>query len=113
MKGLPDFLSRNGAGRWGLALPLLLVFLAVAAPWLAPADPTRQDLAARLLGPSLVHWMGTDELGRDILSRIFYGARISMIVSVSVVLGAGIVGVTIGSLSASLAGGLAGLLTFF
>jgi len=99
MTGLRGFLSRNGPGRWGLALTLLLVFLAVAAPWLAPADPTRQDLAARLSSPSLVHWMGTDELGRDILSRIFYGARISMIVSVSVVLGAGIVGVTIGSLS--------------
>jgi peptide/nickel transport system permease protein len=99
MKGFRDFLSRNGPGRWGLVLTLLLVFLAVAAPWLAPADPTRQDLAARLSSPSLVHWMGTDELGRDILSRIFYGARISMIVSVSVVLGAGIVGVTIGSLS--------------
>ena len=99
MKGLREFLSQNGPGRWGLALTLLLALLAVAAPWLAPADPTVQNLAARLASPSLAHWMGTDELGRDILSRILYGARISMVVSLSVVLGAGIVGVMIGSLA--------------
>src|ERR1700730_3307653 len=99
MKGLREFLSRTGSGRWGLGLTLLLVLVAVAAPWLAPADPTVQNLAARLSSPSLVHWMGTDELGRDILSRVLFGARISMIVSASVVLGAGIVGVAIGSLS--------------
>ena len=99
MKGLREFLSQNGPGRWGLALTLLLALLAVAAPWLAPADPTVQNLAARLASPSLAHWMGTDELGRDILSRILYGARISMVVSLSVVLGAGTVGVMIGSLA--------------
>jgi peptide/nickel transport system permease protein len=52
-----------------------------------------------LAPPSAVHWMGTDELGRDILSRILYGARISMLVSVSVVLGAGITGLAIGSIA--------------
>jgi peptide/nickel transport system permease protein len=99
MKGLREFLSQNGPGRLGFALTLLLVILAVAAPWLAPADPTAQNLAARLIGPSAGHWMGTDELGRDILSRILYGTRVSMIVSVSVVLGGGLIGLAIGSVA--------------
>ncbi|MGP8157144.1 MAG: ABC transporter permease [Candidatus Acidiferrales bacterium] len=99
MKSLLDYLLRHGSGRLGLALALLLVFVALAAPWLAHIDPTAQNLAARLAPPSAAHWMGTDELGRDILSRILYGARISMLVSVSVVLGAGITGLAIGSIA--------------
>jgi peptide/nickel transport system permease protein len=99
MKSLREFLSQKGPGRWGFALTLLLVVLAIAAPWISPADPTAQNLAARLVGPSAAHWMGTDELGRDILSRILYGTRISMIVSVSVVLGGGLIGLAIGSLA--------------
>ncbi len=99
MNGLRDFLRQSGPGRWGLALTLFLVIIALAAPWIAPADPTAQNLPARLASPSAGHWMGTDELGRDILSRILYGARVSMIVSVSVVLGAGIVGLAIGALA--------------
>ena len=69
-EGLRDFLRQSGPGRWGFALTLLLVVLAIAAPWIAPADPTAQNLAARLLAPVAAHWMGTDELGRDVLSRI-------------------------------------------
>jgi len=99
MNALRDFLRQSGPGRWGLALTLLLVILALAAPWLAPADPTAQNLPARLASPSHAHWMGTDELGRDILSRILFGARVSMLVSISVVLGAGITGLAIGSLA--------------
>jgi len=99
MKNFLGYLRLHGPGRVGLVLALLLVFAAVAAPWLAPADPTAQDLAARLAAPSAAHWMGTDDLGRDILSRIIYGARISMLVSVSVVLGAGITGLAIGAIA--------------
>ncbi len=99
MKAFRQFLSHSGPGRWGFALTVLLVFLALAAPWLSPYDPTTQDLPIRLLGPSASHWMGTDQLGRDVLSRIIFGARVSLSVSISVVLGAGIVGLTIGSLS--------------
>ena len=70
-----------------LGVFLLAVFLlcALFAPWLAPQDPAALDLHGRLLGPSSSHWFGTDELGRDILSRTLYGARISLIVAVSVV----------------------------
>jgi peptide/nickel transport system permease protein len=99
MKSLLDYLLRHGTGRLGLALALLLLFVALAAPWLGHVDPTAQNLAARLASPSAAHWMGTDELGRDILSRILYGARISMLVSVSVVFGAGIIGLAIGSIA--------------
>ena len=104
MKGLREFLLRSGPGRWGFGLALLLVFIAVAAPWIAPYDPTAQNLPARLLGPGAGHWMGTDDLGRDILSRIIYGTRISMLVAVSVVLGAGAVGLAIGALAGYIGG---------
>jgi peptide/nickel transport system permease protein len=99
MKALGDFLRHSIPARFGLALTLLLIILALGAPLLAPADPTVQNLPARLASPSAAHWMGTDELGRDILSRILFGARVSMLVSISVVLGAGILGLAIGSLA--------------
>jgi peptide/nickel transport system permease protein len=99
MTALRDFLHQSATGRCGFVLTLLLVGAALAAPLLAPSDPTMQNLPARLLPPSAAHWMGTDQLGRDILSRIIFGARVSMLVSVSVVLGAGIVGLLIGSLA--------------
>jgi peptide/nickel transport system permease protein len=97
MNGLREFLRQHPTGRWGFALTLLLVILAIAAPWLALADPTSQNLPIRLVGPSAAHWMGTDQLGRDILSRIIFGARVSMLVSISVVVGAGIFGLAIGA----------------
>jgi peptide/nickel transport system permease protein len=99
MKGLREFLHQSGLGRWGLALTLLLVLLALTAPWIAPADPTAQNLPARLASPSSAHWMGTDELGRDVLSRVLFGARVSLSVGVSVVLGAGIIGLAIGAIA--------------
>jgi peptide/nickel transport system permease protein len=96
---LREFLRRSSLGRWGFGLTLLLLMVALAAPWLAPSDPTAQNLPARLVPPTAAHWMGTDELGRDILSRIIYGTRVSMLVSVSVVFGAGIIGLAIGSVA--------------
>jgi peptide/nickel transport system permease protein len=78
----------------GVALLVVFVICAVFAPWLAPQDPAQLDLTGRLMGPSMAHWFGTDELGRDILSRTLFGARISLIVAVSVVglsLGVGLV----------------------
>jgi peptide/nickel transport system permease protein len=94
-----EFLRQHPTGRWGFSLTVLLIVLALAAPWIAPVDPTAQNLAGRLASPSSAHWMGTDELGRDILSRIIFGARVSMAVSFSVVVGAGIVGLTIGAIA--------------
>jgi peptide/nickel transport system permease protein len=94
-----QFLRTSGLGRWGLAVTMLLVLAAIFAPWIAPRDPSSQSLPERLLSPSAQHWMGTDELGRDELSRTLYGARVSLLVGVSVVLGAGIIGLGIGSLA--------------
>jgi peptide/nickel transport system permease protein len=94
---LRQFLRSSGLGRCGLAVMLVLLLAAVLAPWLAPQDPAAQRLPERLLPPSARHWMGTDELGRDVLSRTLYGARVSLSVGASVVLGAGIVGLAIGS----------------
>jgi peptide/nickel transport system permease protein len=69
----------------GLALFVLFTAMALFAPLLAPADPSALDLVHRLAAPSHAHWLGTDELGRDILSRIIWGARLSLTVAVSVV----------------------------
>jgi ABC-type dipeptide/oligopeptide/nickel transport system permease subunit len=59
----------------GLALVVIFLIFAVFAPWIAPHDPAAINLPARLDSPSSAHWFGTDELGRDILSRVIYGAR--------------------------------------
>jgi peptide/nickel transport system permease protein len=96
---LRQFLRTSGMGRWGMGVSLLLVVLALFAPWIAPQNPATQSLPERLLAPSAHHWMGTDELGRDVLSRTLYGARVSLLVGVSVVLGAGILGLALGSLA--------------
>lgn len=83
----------------GVFLIALFVVFAVFAPWLAPQDPAYIDLATRLSPPSAQHWFGTDELGRDILSRVIFGARISMLVGISVVTGSLVLGLIIGSLA--------------
>jgi peptide/nickel transport system permease protein len=97
MKALREFLKHSGTGRVGFALTLMLVIVALAAPLIARYDPVAQDLPARLSPPSAQHWMGTDELGRDVWARVVYGTRVSMLVSVSVVLGAGLIGLAIGA----------------
>jgi len=97
--GLRDFLRQSALARAGFVIASLLVIAALLAPWISPADPASQNLAARLETPSSAHWMGTDELGRDILSRVIYGARISLFVSLCVVLGCGLTGLTLGMLA--------------
>jgi peptide/nickel transport system permease protein len=96
---------RNPLNIVALALIALFAACALFAPLLAPFDPLAQDLGSRLRPPSSEHWLGTDSLGRDIASRIFYGARISLIIGVVVVATAGLVGTAIG-LVAGYAGGL-------
>jgi peptide/nickel transport system permease protein len=96
---LREFLRHSGLARMGFIIACLLVVVALLAPWISPADPSAQNLAVRLQPPSMAHWMGTDELGRDILSRIFYGARISLFVAICVVLGCGLTGLALGMLA--------------
>lgn len=91
-----------GSARWVL---LALLAAAVLAPWLAPFQPDTLDLVNRREMPSLTHWFGTDDLGRDLLSRVLHGARVSLGVGLLSALVAGIVGVGIGAIS-GYAGGL-------
>ena len=86
----------------GFAFVLVLGAVAVAAPWLAPHDPTRQALRGRLTAPTLeaadgrARLLGTDHLGRDVLSRVIYGARVSLVVGVAAVVVGGALGAALG-----------------
>ena len=97
---------RNPLAAIGVILVVLFVACAIFAPWLAPQDPAFIDLPNRLAPPSAHHLCGTDELGRDILSRLIWGARISMFVGSSVVIGSLFLGLIIGSLAGYYGGGL-------
>jgi peptide/nickel transport system permease protein len=90
---------RNPLAAVGVILVALFVVCAVFAPWLAPQDPAFIDLPKRLAPPSSHHLCGTDELGRDILSRLIWGARISMFVGASVVACSLLLGLIIGSVA--------------
>ncbi len=93
----------------GGGIVLALIVVGVLAPWISPYDPNGQNLTAALqppqwfLGP---HLLGTDPVGRDILSRLFYGARVSLVIAVMVVLISGVVGVGLGAVSGYFAGGV-------
>ncbi len=78
-------LAQNRMATFGAALLMIFLLTALAAPWIAPHDPTQLDLGARLIEPSSVHWFGTDELGRDVFSRTLYGSRVSLTVAFAVV----------------------------
>lgn len=98
-------LRKNRLSWVGLGLLLLLVFTAVFAPWLAPHDPLQQNIAYRLEPPSAEFWLGTDSYGRDVLSRLIYGTRVSLLVGFVAIL----IAMTIGSSLGVLAGYIGGL----
>ena len=83
----------------GVVLVTIFVICALFAPWISPQDPAQIDLPTRLAGPSPTHWCGTDELGRDILSRLIYGSRISMLVGSCVVAASLALGLIVGSIA--------------
>src|SRR5579859_392163 len=99
------YLKLRGAARGnplaavGVVLVTVFIIFAVFAPWIVPHDPAAIDLPSRLDPASRAHWLGTDELGRDILSRVVYGARISMLVGSCVVLTSLFLGLIIGSIA--------------
>jgi peptide/nickel transport system permease protein len=90
---------RNPLATAGVIMVAIFVLCAIFAPWLAPHDPAGIHLPERLLAPSSAHCFGTDELGRDILSRVIYGARISMLVGISVVAASLAIGLVLGSIA--------------
>jgi peptide/nickel transport system permease protein len=96
---LPRLAQHNPLAAVGALLVVVFVCCALFAPILAPQSPAHIDLPNRLTTPSSAHWFGTDELGRDILSRIIFGARISMLVGGSVVSLSLLIGLIVGSVS--------------
>lgn len=89
-------LRRNRLAMAGLYVIVVLVLVALVAPWLATHDPVRQDLVNALQAPSAEHWLGTDEYGRDVYSRLVYGARITLYIISMVAVLVGPVGLAIG-----------------
>ncbi|MFI2644607.1 ABC transporter permease [Streptomyces sp. NPDC018610] len=83
----------------GLVIITVLILVAIFAPLLAPHDPLKQDLTQTLQSPGGAHWLGTDALGRDQLSRLIYGSRIAVIVGMASILVALVIGVTLGALA--------------
>ncbi len=96
----------NRSAALGGALVLAWLLIALLAPLIAPYSPTAQKVTNRLKPPSAQHWFGTDELGRDVFSRVLHGARVSLPVALAVVAMTGTVGILLGSV-AGYAGGLA------
>jgi peptide/nickel transport system permease protein len=83
----------------GAIVVIVIVGAALLAPWIVAYDPATQELALRLEGPTARHWFGLDELGRDILSRVLMGARVSLFVGLVVVSVSAIVGLAMGSVA--------------
>ncbi len=102
--------ARRPAGLFGLTVVAALLVLVVFAPLLAPYDPAQQDIQERLQGPSSAHPFGTDELGRDLLSRSIFGTRVALGVAFPAVIGALLVGLVIGTLAGYLGGRVDGAL---
>ena len=98
------FFRKNKLAAVGFVIIATLTLVALFAPWILPYDPSVQDLAARLEAPTWDHPFGNDELGRDILSRVLLGTRVSMRVGATVVLLSGIFGVLIGGFAGYVGG---------
>ena len=98
-RALRAFLRHRGA-TISLVVLTLMTAAALLAPWVAPYDPEKINVLKRLTGPSAEHWLGTDEVGRDVVSRLLFGGRVSLLV--------GLVSATLSVLIGILIGGLAG-----
>ena len=92
------FLGR-GVVVFGMVIIILFIIVAIFAPLIAPYDPYKLNLSAALLQPSAQHWLGTDPLGRDTLSRIIYGTRTSLEIGLIVVAVASVVGMALGTIA--------------
>jgi len=113
LSAIPKRARRQPLAVAGVVLLTAFVVGGVAAPWLAPTNPAAINLPHRLESPSAAHWAGTDELGRDTLSRLLWGARISLTVSTTVVAVSLAVGLSIGGLAGYLGGWIDTALTTF
>ncbi len=105
MRSIFRHVAGSGTGLLGLVLVVAIVFAAVTAPWISPYDPDRLDVLHRFAGMSGAHWLGTDHLGRDLLSRLLHGASVAMAVSLLAIAVALSVGTVLGALAAYLPSG--------
>ena len=101
---LRRFLANNPLATLGIVLFLFWVFVSVFAPWIVPYGPQDQDIVNRLQPPSADHWFGTDQLGRDVFSRVLYGGRLSLPAGLMVIVVAGVIGTAIGALAGFIGG---------
>ncbi|MBN9026928.1 MULTISPECIES: ABC transporter permease [Kaistia] len=101
---------KSSVERLSVALAILIILVAVVGVWLAPHDPLLIDFRSKLLPPSPEHWLGTDGSGRDVLSRLLAGARLTLTSTMVVILSALVIGCTIGIASAFLGGAIDNLL---
>lgn len=97
-------LRKNKLSWVGIGLLLVIVLAAVFAPWISPHDPLAQNIAYRLEPPSAEFWLGTDSYGRDVLSRLIYGARVSLLVGFGAIMIAMIIGSSLGILAGYVGG---------
>lgn len=99
-----EFCRREPLGAFGMMLVIVVALTGFAADWIAPYSPTSNDFAAMTEPPSLAHWLGTDQFGRDLLSRIIFGARTALIVGLSSAFVGGAAGLVLGVGSAYFGG---------
>ena len=104
LQNVLSFCVREPLGTFGMVLVFLMAFAAVSAEWLAPYDPTSNDFGAMTEAPSWAHLLGTDQFGRDVLSRILFGAQTAMIVGFTCAIVGGVIGLVIGVGSAYFGG---------
>ncbi|MGH6880496.1 D,D-dipeptide ABC transporter permease [Hypericibacter sp.] len=97
-------LSRSPLTLVGLAIIVFVLLVMLLAPWIAPYDPNALDLRARLAAPGAVHWLGTDQVGRDLLSRIIWGSRVSVTIGVAIVFFSMSIGTILGAFSGLVGG---------
>lgn len=99
-----SFLRRNPLATLGILILLFWIVVSLLAHWLAPYEPLKQDIVNRLQGPSAEHWFGTDQLGRDIFSRVLYGGRMSLPAGIAVIVIAGFLGIVVGAVAGFVGG---------
>src|ERR1700704_1656878 len=92
-------LVHNRSFAIGASLVLFVALIAIFANVLAPYDPLRSNFRARFVAPNAEHWFGTDHFGRDLLSRVMYGGRVSLTIGFFVVVATGLAGTTIGAIA--------------
>ncbi|MFI5033493.1 MAG: ABC transporter permease [Reyranellales bacterium] len=99
-----NFARRKPLGTIGLIIVVVFALAGIFADWIAPFDPEENDFASMMFAPSFTHWLGTDQFGRDIFSRLVFGARTAMIVGFGAAVGGGMIGMVLGVTSAYFGG---------